>query len=239
MFVTRGVFGVMRRGLIKPVVSAHEAVQSVKCGDTIMVGGFIYGGVPYTLIDALLDSGVGDLAMISTDTLYEDIGHGKLVASGRVKRVVASHVGLNKRTAALYHAGELELELCPQGTFVERIRAGACGLGGFLTPTGVGTVVEEGKQLMEVGGKKYILELPLRADVALIRAYRADRMGNLIYRGTNRNFNPTMAGAADIVIAEVDAVVDVGELAPDEIVTQGILVDMLVVKGDSYYASRT
>lgn len=133
----------------------------------------------------------------------------------------------------------MELELFPQGTFVEKIRAAGYGLGGFLTPTGVGTVVEEGKQVLEVNGKKYILELPMRADVALIRAYKADRMGNLIYRGTNRNFNPAMAAAADIVIAEVDSVVDVGELAPDEIVTPGILINLLVVKGGSYYASRT
>ena len=122
---------------------------------------------------------------------------------------------------------------------MERIRAGGFGLGGFLTPTGVGTIVEEGKQVLEVNGRKYIIELPLRADVALIRAYKADRMGNLIYKGTNRNFNPAMATAADIVIAEVDSVVDVGELDPDVIVTQGILIDMLVVKGGSYYASRT
>ena len=133
----------------------------------------------------------------------------------------------------------MELELSPQGTFVERIRAGGFGLGGFLTPTGVGTIVEEGKQVLEVNGRKYILELPLRADVALVRAYKADRMGNLIYKGTNQNFNPAMATAAEIVIAEVDSVVDVGELDPNVIVTQGILVDMIVVKGGSYYASRT
>lgn len=229
----------MKRGLIKPVVSAAEAVRSIKSGDTIMIGGFIYGGVPYSLIDALLDQGTDSLTMISTDTFYKDIGHGKLVSAGRIKKVIASHVGLNKKTAELYHSGKMELELCPQGTFVERIRAGGYGLGGFLTPTGVGTVVEEGKQVLEVNGKKYILELPLRADAALIRAYRADRMGNLIYRGTNRNFNPTMASAADIVIAEVDSVVDVGEIPPDNVVTPGILVDMLVVKGDSYYASKT
>ena len=229
----------MKRGLIKPVLSAHEAVRNIKSGDRIMVGGFIYGGVPYTLVDALLDQGTDNLTMISIDTLTEEAGHGKLIASGRVKKAIASHVGLNKKTAARYHSGELELELCPMGTFVERVRCGGCGLGGFLTPTGVGTVVEEGKQVLESQGKKYILELPLRADVALIRAYKADRMGNLIYRGTNRNSNPTMAGAADLVIAEVDSVVDVGELEPDSIVTQGILVDMLVVKGDSYYASKT
>ncbi len=229
----------MKKSIIKPVVSAAEAVRHIKSGDTIMVGGFNYGGIPYTLVDALLEAGTDKLTMISNDTGYENVGHGKLVSQGRVKKVVASHVGLNKKTGEFYHSGKMELELAPQGTFVERIRAGGFGLGGFLTPTGVGTVVEEGKQVLEVNGKKYLLELPLRADVALVRAYKADRMGNLIYRGTNRNFNPIMATAAEIVVAEVDSVVDVGELCPDEIVTQGILIDLLIVKGGSYYASRT
>lgn len=229
----------MGKSVIKPVVSAEEAVKRIKNGHTIMVGGFNYGGIPYTLVDALIEQGTDGLTMIANDTAYSDVGHGKLVSQGRCKKVVASHVGLNKKTGELYHSGQLELELLPQGTFVEKIRAAGYGLGGFLTPTGVGTVVEEGKQILETGGKKYILELPMRADVALVRAYKADRMGNLIYRGTNRNFNPVMATAADIVIAEVDSVVDVGGLNPDEIVTQGILVDLLVVKGGSYYASRT
>lgn len=229
----------MGKSIIKPVVSAEQAARQVKNGDTIMVGGFNYGGIPYTLIDALLEQGTDRLTMIANDTAYADVGHGKLVSAGRCKKVVASHVGLNKKTGELFHAGLMELELFPQGTFVEKIRAAGFGLGGFLTPAGVGTVVEEGKQTLEIDGKKYILELPVRADVALIRAYRADRMGNLTYRGTNRNFNPIMAMAADIVIAEVDSVVDVGELDPDAIVTQGILIDMLVVKGGSYYASRT
>ena len=229
----------MTKKIIKPVVSAQEAVKCIKQGDTIMVGGFNYGGIPYTLVDALYDAGTDQLTMIANDTAYEDVGHGKLVAAGRIKKVIASHVGLNKKTGEYFNSGKMELELSPQGTFVERIRAGGFGLGGFLTPTGVGTIVEEGKQVLEVKGRKYILELPLRADVSLVRAYKADRMGNLIYKGTNQNFNPAMATAAEIVIAEVDSVVDVGELDPNEIVTQGILVDMIVVKGGSYYASRT
>ena len=204
-----------------------------------MVGGFNYGGIPYTLTDALYDQGTDQLTLISNDTIYEFCGQGKLVAGGRCKKVIASHVGLNKTTGRLFHEGKMELELFPQGTYVEKIRAGGAGLGGFLTPTGVGTVVEDGKKVLEVGGKKYILELPLTADVALIRAFRADRMGNLTYTGTNNNFNPTMATAAKIVIAEVDEVVNVGELDPNNIATQGILVDMLVLKGDSVYASRT
>jgi acetate CoA/acetoacetate CoA-transferase alpha subunit len=229
----------MTKKIIKPVVSAQEAVKCIKPGDTIMVGGFNYGGIPYTLVDALYEAGTDQLTMIANDTAYEDVGHGKLVAAGRIKKVIASHVGLNKKTGEYFNSGKMELELSPQGTFVERIRAGGFGLGGFLTPTGVGTIVEDGKQVLEVNGKKYILELPLRADVSLVRAYKADRMGNLIYKGTNQNFNPAMATAAEIVIAEVDSVVDVGELDPNEIVTQGILVDMIVVKGGSYYASRT
>jgi acetate CoA/acetoacetate CoA-transferase alpha subunit len=229
----------MKHNLIKPVVSAQEAVSHVEKGAAVMVGGFNYGGIPYTLIDALLDAGTDGLTLISNDTAYENVGHGKLVAQGRVRKVIASHVGLNKKTGEFYRDGKMELELTPQGTLVERIRAGGYGLGGFLTPTGVGTIVEEGKQVLEVNGEKYLLELPLRADVALVRAYRADRMGNLVYRGTNRNFNPAMAMAADVTIVEVDSVMDVGELDPDHVVTQGIVVDMLVVKGDSYYASRT
>ena len=229
----------MAKPVIKPVVSPQEAVKCIKRGDSVMVGGFNYGGIPYTLTDALYDQGTDQLTLISNDTIYEFCGQGRLVEGGRCKKVIASHVGLNKTTGRLFHEGKLELELFPQGTFVEKIRAGGAGLGGFLTPTGVGTVVEEGKQVLEVNGKKYILELPLTADVALIRAYRADRMGNLTYRGTNKNFNPTMATAAKIVIAEVDEIVNVGELDPDHIVTQGILIDMLVLKGDTIYASRT
>jgi acetate CoA/acetoacetate CoA-transferase alpha subunit len=225
--------------VIKPVMSAEEAVTRVKPGSSVMIGGFNYGGIPYTLVDALVAAGTKELTLIANDTAYDDVGHGKLVAGGQVKKVIASHVGLNKSTQRLFNEGKLELELVPQGSFVERIRAGGFGLGGFLTPTGVGTVCEEGKRIIEIEGRRYILELPLKADVALIRGYRADRYGNLVYFGTNRNFNPAMATAADLVIAEVDAILEVGELDPNDVVTPGILVDILVLKGDSYYASRT
>lgn len=220
-------------------MSAEEAVKHVKSGSSLMIGGFNYGGIPYTLVDALVETETGDLHLIANDTAYEGVGHGKLVQKGKIRKVTASHVGLNKVTQRLFNEGKLELELVPQGTLVERIRAGGFGLGGILTPTGVGTVHEEGKQVLEVDGLKYILELPLRADVALVRAYRADRYGNLVYYGTNRNFNPAMATAADLVIAEVDAILEIGQLDPNEIVTPGIVVDILVLKGDSYYASRT
>ncbi|MGN0838624.1 MAG: CoA transferase subunit A [Pyramidobacter sp.] len=229
----------MGKKIIKPVMSADEAVKNIKAGMSIMIGGFNFGGVPYTLVEALEKAGTKNLTLISNDTSYANVGHGRLVAAGQVKKVIATHIGINKKTGEQYNAGTLDLELIPQGTFVERIRAGGFGLGGFLTPTGVGTKVEDGKQILEINGRKYLLELPLRANVALIRAYKADRMGNLTYFGTNRNFNPVMATAADLVIAEVDSVVKIGELDPNNIVTPGILVDILVVKGDNYYAART
>jgi len=229
----------MPKKVIKPVMSAEEAIKHIKPGSSVMIGGFNYGGIPYTLVEALVEAGTSDLTLIANDTAYDDVGHGKLVSRGQVKKVIASHVGLNKSTQRLFNEGKLELELVPQGSFVERIRAGGFGLGGVLTPTGVGTVYEEDKQVIEIEGKRYILELPLKADVALIRGYRADRYGNLVYFGTNRNFNPAMAAAADLVIAEVDAILEVGELDPNDVVTPGILVDILVLKGDSYYASRT
>jgi len=229
----------MAKTLIKPVLSASEAVGRIQDSSTIMVGGFNYGGIPYTLIDSLVEAGVRNLTLICNDTAYEDVGHGKLIKSGQVKKVIASHIGLNKATQDLFNSKRLELELVPQGTFVERIRAGGFGLGGILTPTGVGTMAEEGKAVIELEGRKYLLELPLTADVALIRAYKADRYGNLVYFGTNRNFNPTMATAAGVVIVEVDYVLESGALDPNEVVTPGIIVDVLVLKGSSYHATRT
>ncbi len=221
----------------KPVMSPDEAVRDIPDGATIMIGGFNVGGVPYSLIEALIRKGVKDITLIANDTLYENIGHGKLVANGRVKKVIASHIGLNKMTQKLYNEGKLEVEFVPQGTFAERIRAGGFGLGGILTPTGVGTMAEEGKQVIEVNGRKYILELPLRADFALIRARKADRVGNLWYWGNARNFNPLMAAAADVVIAEVDVVLGVGDINPNDVHTPGILVDRIVVDGGEYYAA--
>jgi acetate CoA/acetoacetate CoA-transferase alpha subunit len=229
----------MGSSVMKPIESPAEAVKRIKDGGSVMVGGFNYGGVPYTLVDALLEAGTSDLTLIACDNLYDDVGHGKLVSRGRVKKALAAFVGHNKSTRKKYESGELELELMPMGTFTERVRAGGCGLGGILTPTGIGTVVEEGKRIIEAGGRRYILELPIRAEVALIRACRADKMGNLTYVGTNRNFNPIMAMAADVVIAEVDEIVEVGDLPEGEIVTPGLLIDVLTLKGDSDYAART
>ncbi|MDO9508688.1 MAG: 3-oxoacid CoA-transferase subunit A [Thermovirgaceae bacterium] len=235
----------MKKTTPRPVISAEKAVSYIHDGMSVMIGGFNYGGIPYTLVDALAENGTKDLYLIANDTAYandeypEGIGHGKLIVNGQVRKATASHVGLNRETGRLFNEGKLDLDLVPQGTFAERIRCGGFGLGGFLSPTGVGTIYEEGKQMIVVSDKRYIIELPLKADVALIRAYKADTCGNLVYIGTNRNFNPLMAAAADLVFAEVDEIVEPGELDPDCIVTPGILVDALVLKGDSYYASRT
>ncbi|WP_034443917.1 CoA transferase subunit A [Cloacibacillus evryensis] len=235
----------MAKPFIKPVITAGEAAAYISPGSSLMIGGFNYGGAPYTIIEALCESGVRDIDLICVDTSYFQtkvpgpVGVARLVTNGQLRSLVASHIGLNKKTQELYTSGELKIELIPMGTFVERIRAGGAGLGGILTPTGVDTVYEEGRDSVELDGRRYIIERPLKADVALIRAYRADAAGNLIYYGTNRNFNPTMATAAAKVVAEVDEVVPIGGIAPDDVVTPGIFIDALVLKGEGEYASRT
>ena len=235
----------MAKPFIKPVITAGEAAAYISPGSSLMIGGFNYGGAPYTIIEALSESGVRDIDLICVDTSYFQtkvpgpVGVARLVTNGQLRSLVASHIGLNKKTQELYTSGELKIELIPMGTFVERIRAGGAGLGGILTPTGVDTVYEEGRDSVELDGRRYIIERPLKADVAFIRAYRADAAGNLIYYGTNRNFNPTMATAAAKVVAEVDEVVPIGGIAPDDVVTPGIFIDALVLKGEGEYASRT
>lgn len=235
----------MAKPFIKPVITAGEAAAYISPGSSLMIGGFNYGGAPYTIIEALCESGVRDIDLICVDTSYFQtkvpgpVGVARLVTNGQLRSLVASHIGLNKKTQELYTSGELKIELIPMGTFVERIRAGGAGLGGILTPTGVDTVYEEGRDSVELDGRRYIIERPLKADVAFIRAYRADAAGNLIYYGTNRNFNPTMATAAAKVVAEVDEVVPIGGIAPDDVITPGIFIDALVLKGDGEYASRT
>lgn len=198
-------------------------------GMTIMFGGFMGVGTPPLLIEALLESGAKDLTIIGNDTAFVDTGVGPLISRGRVKKVIASHIGTNPETGRRMIAGEMQVELVPQGTLIERIRCGGAGLGGFLTPTGVGTVVEEGKQKIVQNGIEYLLELPLRADLALIHAYIADSVGNLTYQLTARNFNPIIALAADLVIAQTDQMVDVGCIQPDQVVTPGALIDYVVV----------
>lgn len=209
-------------------VSAKEAVASIQDGAVIMIGGFMSNGTPEILIDALLEKGVKDLTIIGNDSGTIDTGIGRLVAAGVVKKVIASHIGLNPLTGKLMNEGKLTVELIPQGTLAEKIRAGGAGLGGVLIPTGIGTEVENGKQKVEAEGKTYLLETPMKADVALIRASTADEKGNIFYKGTTRNFNPIMATAAELVIAAAEEIVPVGEIEAENIVTPGIFVDYLV-----------
>ncbi|MDD2551476.1 MAG: CoA transferase subunit A [Dysgonamonadaceae bacterium] len=208
--------------------SATNAIANLRDGMTIMIGGFLSNGTPEKLVDELVKSGVKDLTLIVNDTAFPDKGCGKLIVNKQIKKVIVSHIGTNPFTEEQMNKGELEVEFCPQGTLAERIRAGGAGLGGVLSPTGIGTVVAEGKQLIEVDGKQYILEKPLRADVALIKGSIGDRSGNLIYLGTTQNFNTTMATAADLVIAEVDTLKEVGDIDPERVHTPFIFVDYIV-----------
>lgn len=212
-------------------ISLKEALSHIKDGMTVMIGGFLDNGSPDLLIDGILEAGVKDLTVIANDTAFPDRGIGKLIVNRRIKKIITSHIGTNPETGRQVTMGEIEAELVPQGTLAERIRAKGAGLGGFLTPTGVGTIVEEGKEKIEMGGKTYLLERPLGADVALIRGYRSDRLGNTLYYKSMRNFNPIMATAADVVIVETDEIVDVGMLNPEEVITPGIFVDYIVGRG--------
>lgn len=220
--------GGRRIGLVEKVVSVHDAVSHLKDGMTVMMGGFLGIGNPYRLIDAILERGLKDLTVIANDTATTGIGISRLVAERRLKKFIGSHIGTNPETGRQMNAGELEVILMPQGTLVECIRAAGVGLGGVLTPAGVGTPVEKGKQKIRLNDRDYLLELPIKADVALLRACRGDRFGNLVYRESARNFNPIMAMAADLVIAEVEELVEVGAIGPDEVITPGIFVDLVV-----------
>ena len=210
------------------VVSMEEAMTHVRSGMTVMIPGFVNCGVPETLIKAIIAAGYTDFDLISNNTSVQGRGIGLLVHENRIKHVTCSHIGSNKETVAKVVAGEIDVTFTPQGTLCERIRAGGAGIGGILTPTGLGTPMEEGKQIIEVDGKKYILETPLHADLALIHAWKVDKMGNCIFRHTARNFNSIMATAADLVIVEAEEIVEVGELEPDYIMTPGCLVDYIV-----------
>ena len=208
-------------------ISIEEAVSKVKDGMTIMVGGFLANGTPNKIVDALAKSGVKNLTLICNDTAYPDKGVGQLIANKQVKKLFVSHIGTNPHTSEQMNSGELEIEFCPQGSLAERVRAGGCGLGGILTQTGMGTIVAEGKQIVNVDGKDYLLEKPLRADIALVGASLGDKAGNLVYRGTSQNFNPLMASAADLVIAEINELVEVGEIAAENVKTPSIMVDFI------------
>ncbi|HEY9454672.1 MAG TPA: CoA transferase subunit A [Bradyrhizobium sp.] len=212
-------------------VSVEEAVALIPNGASIMVGGFMGVGTPERLLDELVRQKKSGLSLISNDAAVPSRGVGKLFDAVQVSRMIGTHIGLNPKAQQQMLSKQTDIDLIPQGTFVERIRAGGCGLGGVLTPTGVGTTVEKGKQRIEVNGKPFLLETALRADFALIHAFLADYLGNLAYALTARNFNPVMAMAADTVIVTADNIVPVGVIAPDHVVTPGPLVDYLVTNG--------
>lgn len=209
-------------------VSLEEAVDMIPDGASLMIGGFMAVGTPERMVDELVRQGRRDLTVIANDNAVPGRGIGKLITAGAVKKTIASHIGLNPETQQQMIAGALEVELVPQGTLVECIRAGGFGLGGVLTPTGIGTVVEEGKQKIAVNGHDYLVEPALRADFALVHALIADYLGNLGYALTARNFNPVMAMAADTVIVTAEHIVPVGVISPDHVVTPAPVVDYLV-----------
>lgn len=213
---------------MKRAIKVAEAAALIPDGASVLIGGFMGVGSPHRLIDALVARGVTDLTVVANDTAMPGRGIGKLVSAGCVAKAVASHIGLNPETQAKMIAGEMEVELVPQGTLVERIRAGGVGLGGVLTATGIGTPVEEGKQKVTVGGRDYLIEEPIHCDFALIGAHCADYKGNLSYQLTAHNFNPIMAMAADVVIAEPREILPVGAIPPDGVKTPGVLVDHLL-----------
>ena len=217
----------------KVLASAEEAVERIPDGATILMGGFGLCGIPETLIAALRARGTKGLTVISNNAGIDDFGIGVLLRARQVRKMISTYVGENKEFERQFLTGELEVELVPQGTFAERIRAGGAGIGGFFTPTGYGTLVSEGKETRIIDGKPYVLESPLKADFAFVKAWRGDRAGNLVYRKTARNFNPVMATAAAVTIAEVEHLVEPGELDPDQVVTPGIFV-RYILEGTHY-----
>ena len=209
-------------------ITLEKAVAMIPDGASLMIGGFMGVGTPERLMDELVRQGKRDLTVIANDNALPGIGIGKLVSAGLVRKTIASHIGLNPETQKKMIAGSMQVELVPQGTLIERIRAAGFGLGGILTPTGVGTVVEKGKRKIEVDGSNYLLETPLRADFALVQAFLCDYLGNLAYALTARNFNPVIAMAAATVIVDAEHVVPVGVIPPDNVVTPAALVDYLI-----------
>ena len=210
------------------VTAIDVAVSRIKDGDSVMIAGFMTVGTPELLVDALIASGVKDLTIICNDAGTPGMGAGKIVDARIISKYITNHIGLNPVCGKQMSDGELDVTLIPQGTMAERIRAGGAGIGGFLTPTGIGTIVQQGKQVITIEGKDYLLELPLKADVALVKAHRADRSGNLIFRKSAQNFNPLMATACEYVIVEAEHIEDIGCLDPDAIMLPGIFVDAVV-----------
>jgi len=216
----------------KVVASADEAIRDITDGSSIMVGGFGLCGIPENLIEALVRKGVKDLTTISNNAGVDEFGLGKLLATGQIKKHIGSYVGENKLFERLVLTGKLELELNPQGTLAERIRAGGAGIPAFFTPTGVGTIVAEGKEVREFEGRPYVMERALKADFALVKAWKADRWGNLVFRKTTRNFNPMMATAARVTIVEVEHLVEPGEIDPDQVHLSSIYVKRILLVKD-------
>lgn len=210
------------------LISIEEAVSHINDGMTIMFGGFLGAGTAVKLVEAIAQKGVKNLTLIGNDTAYPNKAIGMLIANHQVKKLIASHIGTNADTVQQFNDKELEIEFVPQGTLAERIRCGGAGLGGVLTQTGLGTVVENGKRKIEIDGKEFLLEMPLHADVALIGASICDTAGNAIYKGTTQNFNPMMATAADLVIVETKELVEAGSIPMEQIHTPGIYVDYIV-----------
>src|SRR6478672_5084151 len=208
----------------KVLSRAEDAVALIPDGASILMGGFGLCGIPENLIAALHAQGTSNLTVISNNAGVDDFGIGILLKSRQVRKMISTYVGENKEFERQYLSGELQVELVPQGTFSERIRAGGAGIGGFFTPTAYGTIVAEGKETRLIDGKHYVLESPIRADFAFVRAWKGDRVGNLVYRRTARNFNPVMATAGRVTIAEVEQLVEPGSIDPDHVVTPGIFV---------------
>lgn len=218
----------------KEVPDVRAAVAGIRDGDTVMIGGFGRAGQPVELIDALIEAGARELTIINNNAGNGDVGLAALLAARRVRKIVCSFPRQHDSWVfdGLYRAGEIELELVPQGNLAERIRAAGAGIGAFFTPTGVGTTLAEGKEQRTIDGRDYVLEYPLRADVALVSALRADRWGNLVYRETARNFGPIMATAATTTIVQVDEIVELGSFDPETVVTPGLFVDRVVTVGE-------
>ncbi len=215
------------------ISTVEQAVAKIEDGMVLMVAGFLGCGTPESLVDAIVKKGTKDLTIICNDTAFPDKGIGKLIVNKQVKKVITSHIGTNPETGRQMNEGEIEVVLSPQGTIAEQVRAAGAGLGGVITPTGVGTIVEEGKQTIEIQGRKFLVEEPLTADVAIIHAHKADKKGNLVYNLSAVNFNPLMAMAADTVIVEAETIVEVGELDPNFVHTPHIFINMIVEGGQN------
>ncbi len=213
---------------MEKIITLDEAISKINNGMTVMIGGFLGTGSPDLLVDKIIEKDIRDLTVVANDTSFPDQNIGKLVVGKNVSKVIVSHIGTNPETGRQMNAGELDVVLVPQGTLAEQVRAAGAGLGGILTPTGLGTIVEEGKDIITVDGNQFILEKPIKADVAIIRAAKVDKKGNCIFDKAARNFNPLMAMAADVVIVEADEIVEVGSIDPNHVMTPHIFVNYII-----------